>query len=65
MAKSETTTSYRFDNDFIELLNTWSFITKRDKGDLLQDAFREYTKTTGAVDVAQKVNKVMKIIKPN
>ncbi|MEY9097087.1 hypothetical protein [Paenibacillus sp. RC84] len=63
MTKSDTTTSFRFDDDFIELLNTWSFMTKKEKGALLQDAFREYAQLEHNSDVAQKVNTIMEIMK--
>ncbi|WP_217562743.1 hypothetical protein [Paenibacillus sp. GbtcB18] len=63
MTKSDTTTSFRFDDDFIELLNTWSFMTKKDKGALLQDAFREYARLEQNSDVAKKVNSISEILK--
>ncbi|GAA4827884.1 hypothetical protein GCM10023310_00690 [Paenibacillus vulneris] len=63
MTKSETTTSFRFDNDFIDLLNTWSFVTNKEKGVLLQEAFREYIKLNQNANIAQKVDRVSKILK--
>ena len=62
VAKSKTTTSFRFDDDFIELLNAWSFVSNKEKGDLLQDAFREYTKLKQNAGVAEKVDKVLNIL---
>lgn len=63
MTKSETTTSFNFDNDFIELLNTWAFVSKIEKGALLQEAFREYARLEQNSDVAEKVNRVSEILK--
>jgi hypothetical protein len=63
MAKSETTSSFRFDNDFIDLLNIWSFVSKKEKGVLLQDAFREYIKMEQNSETAEKVNKISEILK--
>jgi predicted DNA-binding protein len=63
MKKSETTTSFRFDSEFIELLNTWSFVSKKEKGVLLQDAFREYIKMEQNSETAEKVNKISEILK--
>ncbi|ANY67291.1 hypothetical protein BBD42_13015 [Paenibacillus sp. BIHB 4019] len=61
MTKSDTTTSYKFDDDFIKLLDAWSYATKKDKGTLLQEAFREYTQQNS--DIARKVNTVSEILK--
>ena len=44
MKPIKTTTSFRFEAEFIDLLNTWSFVTKKEKNLLIQEAFREYTK---------------------
>jgi hypothetical protein len=63
MKKSDTTTSFRFDNDFIDLLNIWSFVSKKEKGVLLQDAFREYIKMEQNSETAEKVNKISEILK--
>ncbi|MHA6533709.1 hypothetical protein [Paenibacillus sp. sgz500992] len=63
MTKSKTTSSFRFDIDFIDLLNTWSFVSKKEKGVLLQDAFREYAKMKQNSDVAQKVNMILESLK--
>jgi hypothetical protein len=63
MAKSDTTTSFRFNNDFIDLLNIWSFVSKKEKGVLLQDAFREYIKMEQNSETAEKVNKISEILK--
>jgi hypothetical protein len=63
MAKSDTTTSFRFNNDFIDLLNIWSFVSKKEKGVLLQDAFREYIKMEQNSETAEKVNKISNILK--
>ncbi|MDF2648481.1 MAG: hypothetical protein K0Q73_4286 [Paenibacillus sp.] len=63
MTKSKTTSSFRFDIDFIDLLNTWSFVSKREKGVILQDAFREYTKMKQNSDIAEKVNKILDSLK--
>ncbi|GMX60616.1 hypothetical protein Elgi_06850 [Paenibacillus elgii] len=63
MTKSKTTSSFRFDIDFIDLLNTWSFVSKREKSALLQDAFREYTKMKQNSDIAEKVNMILESLK--
>ncbi|MCG7406755.1 hypothetical protein MH117_04935 [Paenibacillus sp. ACRRX] len=63
MTKSKTTTSFRFDTDFIDLLDAWSFVSGKDKGVLLQEAFCEYTKMQQNVDIASKVKKVTEILK--
>ncbi|ANY68672.1 hypothetical protein BBD42_21025 [Paenibacillus sp. BIHB 4019] len=63
MTKSKTTSSFRFDIDFIDLLNTWSFVSKREKGALLQEAFREYTKMKQNSDIAEKVNMILESLK--
>ncbi|MEK8128644.1 hypothetical protein WMW72_12075 [Paenibacillus filicis] len=63
MTKSKTTTSFKFDDDFIALLDAWAFVTKQEKGVLLQEAFREYIKTEQNSDVAGKVNTVLEIMK--
>ncbi|MNW36177.1 hypothetical protein D3C74_131860 [compost metagenome] len=63
MTKSKTTSSFRLDDDFIELLDTWAFVAQVEKGILLQDAFREYTKMKQNSDIAQKVETVRGIMK--
>lgn len=63
MTKSKTTSSFRFDIDFIDLLNTWSFVSKREKSALLQDAFREYAKMKQNSDIADKVNMILESLK--
>ncbi|MBA9086580.1 hypothetical protein D3C81_2174300 [compost metagenome] len=63
MTKSKTTSSFRFDIDFIDLLNTWSFVSKREKTVLLQDAFREYAKMKQNSDIAEKVNMILESLK--
>lgn len=63
MTKSKTTSSFRFDIDFIDLLNTWSFVSKREKSVLLQDAFREYAKMKQNSDIAEKVNMILESLK--
>jgi predicted transcriptional regulator len=63
MSKSKTTTSFRFDDDFIGLLNAWSLVTRTDKAALLQEAFREYIKLDRNADTAKKVNRVTGILK--
>ncbi|CAM4410891.1 hypothetical protein [Paenibacillus xylanexedens] len=62
MAKSKTTTSFRFEDDFIELLDTWSFVTNKEKGVLLQEAFREFAKMEQNADTAAKVKKVSDVL---
>jgi predicted transcriptional regulator len=63
MTKSKTTSSFRFDNDFIDLLDTWAFVTKKEKGVLLQDAFREYIKMEHNSNSALKVDRVIESLK--
>lgn len=63
MTKSKTTSSFRFDIDFIDLLNTWSFVSKREKSALLQDAFREYVKMKQNSDTADKVNMILESLR--
>ncbi|MNB81427.1 hypothetical protein D3C75_282090 [compost metagenome] len=63
MTKSKTTSSFRLADDFIDLLDTWAFVTQVEKGVLLQEAFREYIKMKQNSDVAEKVEKVRGIIR--
>lgn len=63
MAKSNTTTSYKFDDDFIALLDTWAHVTGKDKGSLLESAFGEYSKMPQNSAIAKKVDTVTKILK--
>ncbi|MHA6530212.1 hypothetical protein [Paenibacillus sp. BAC0078] len=65
MAKSKTTSSFRFDDDFIDLLNTWSFVSKKEKSILLQEAFREFTNLPQNADIAKKVELVTESLKEN
>ncbi|WP_020615713.1 hypothetical protein [Paenibacillus daejeonensis] len=61
MTKSKTTTSYRFDDDFIDLLDTWAFVSQTEKGVLLQEAFRSYTEQNpGMSEKVQKVQQIMR-----
>ncbi|WP_036710455.1 hypothetical protein [Paenibacillus pinihumi] len=62
MTKSTTTTSFRLDDDFLKLLDAWAFVTKREKGALLQEAFQQYVKLDQNSTLAAKVKKVSDIL---
>lgn len=63
MKTSTKTTSFRFELDFIDLLNTWSFVSKKEKTQLLQEAFRAYTKMKQNEDVNEKVKMILENLK--
>jgi hypothetical protein len=64
MAKTPTKMStFRFDLDFIDLLNTWSFVSKTEKTTLLTEAFKTYTQLPQNKDMNAKVHKILEQIK--
>ena len=64
MAKTPTKMStFRFDLDFIDLLNTWSFVSKTEKTTLLTEAFKIYTSLPQNEDMNTKVQTVLEQMK--
>jgi hypothetical protein len=63
MKQQTKTSSFRFDLDFIDLLNTWAFVSKREKTVLLQEAFIAYTKMKQNEDVNSKVEMILESLK--
>lgn len=42
MVLAKSPLSFRFPDEFVALLRTWSFVTETDQRTLLQEAFKEY-----------------------
>lgn len=64
MAKLPTKSStFRFDLEFVDLLNTWSFVSKKEKTQLLMEAFRSFTKMKQNEDIHAKVEMILEQMK--
>ena len=55
--------TFRFELDFIDLLNTWSFVSKTEKTRLLTEAFKIYTSLPQNKDMNAKVNMILESMK--
>jgi hypothetical protein len=55
---------YRFDADLIELLNAWAFVSKKNKGALLQEAFRAYASMKENENTMMAVLTIQENMKP-
>ena len=55
--------TFRFDLDFIDLLNTWSFVSKTEKTRLLIEAFKIYTSLPQNKDMNAKVQMILEQMK--
>lgn len=53
--------SFRFPDEFVTLLRTWSFVTETDQRVLLQEAFQEYAERHP--EVKEKVSAIMDTLK--
>lgn len=49
--------SFRFPDEFVKMLRTWSFVTETDQRVLLQEAFQEYA--ARHPEIKAKVDAVM------
>ena len=63
MKPQTKTSSFRFDLEFIDLLNTWSFVSKKEKTLLLQEAFITYTKMQQNEHINSKVEMILESLK--
>ena len=64
MAKAPTKmNTFRFNLDFIDLLNTWSFVSKTEKTRLLTEAFKAYTNLPQNSDMNAKVQMILEQMK--
>lgn len=55
--------TFRFDLDFVDLLNTWSFVSKTEKTTLLTEAFKIYTTLPQNADMNAKVKMILEQMK--
>jgi hypothetical protein len=55
--------TFRFDLEFVDLLNTWSFVSKTEKTILLQEAFKAYATLPQNRDMNAKVQMILENLK--
>jgi len=63
MSTTKKMSTFRFDLDFIDLLNTWSFVSKTEKTTLLTEAFKIYTSLPQNKDMNAKVQMILEQLK--
>ncbi|WP_018133222.1 hypothetical protein [Effusibacillus pohliae] len=53
-------TSFRFSDEFLELLQTWAFVTEKAQAELLEEAFMEYAEKR--TEIKEKVLRILETV---